>query len=81
MLWNCGGSDDGDIVVMVLECFDDCSMRQAEQVWSCALTACTDAWLKNAGKSAVERRRWLSKHLGKVNDPVLPRSKDTSWSG
>ena len=67
-LW---GLDDGDVVVLASECFDDCNMRQPEQVWNCVLTACTDAWLKHTGYSAIERRRWLSKHLGKVNDAVI----------
>ena len=67
-LW---GLQDGDVVVVEKECFDDCSMRNAEQVWNAVLSACADAWLKKIGQCAGDRRKWLSRHLGKLSDAVI----------
>ena len=67
-LW---GLEDGDVVIVAQECFDDCSMRNPEQVWNAVLCACADAWLKKGGRCAGDRRKWLSRHLGKLNDAVI----------
>ena len=72
-LWK---ADAGDVVLVALECFDDEEkLKEAEKVWNSVLTACADVWLTKCGKSASERRMWLSKHLNKLNDAVVAAEK------
>ena len=67
--------DAGDVILIALECFDDDKLMEAEKVWNRVLTACADVWLKKGGKTASERRTWLTKHLSKLNDAVVAAVK------
>ena len=83
--------DEGDVVMIEVECFEEDELRRAELVWMSVLTACADAFLRCRGVNGDGRRHWLSRNMAHLQDAVvaadqgesidwIERSKEWKWT-